>query len=294
LIPGIPSIPGVLTGTITPAASAKDKSDLTAALGQAVVNANAARARLAAAPGPQPAIPEDKCKEFTAKVQMVVANSELIAKTIKGESDLLTTANDQYKKFLTETDKTFSQGNRTARIAFAKKLCASATAVLPKLKAVATIDFDAFSKSLKLDVFAANVTLLDDGLSSSNCADTALLKKVIDGLKLDVANYKTKVDDLRKAIADSQKSLETPTKIIKAALGSSGSFAEAAYAPSLGDATSVSVAITRKNLRDENPKDEVVAVSRPIEIGEPRVVLSGGIGFSTINERKISRQVSCT
>jgi len=37
--------------------------------------------------------------------------------------------------------------------------------------------------------------------------------------------------------------------------------------------------VTRKNLRDENPKEETIAVSQPIEIGEPRVVLTGGLGL---------------
>lgn len=102
--------------------------------------------------------------------------------------------------------------------------------MLPELQKVLDIDIDDFSKSLKLDLFAAQVTVLEAELSNSECDEVkkSLYKKVIAGLKQDAANYKTRLDDFKKAVADNQKALEPAAKIIKAALGSSTRFAEAA------------------------------------------------------------------
>jgi hypothetical protein len=284
LIPGFSSIPGILPANVQRSVSNSQLNvDKTAALSTASARG------VSTAPANA-----NQCQDFATKLGEVVTNGEKIAKALKDANDLLKKASDTYAAFLKTTDTVPNGGTSQARIKAYKELCDAGTKTLTELNKVLDIDFDAFSKGLKLDLFSAQVAVLEDGLSSSGCdvVTQAVYKKAIGGLKTDVGTYKTRLDDLKKAVDDSQKKLEGPAKIIKAALGSSNSFAEAAYAPSLGDATSVSITIRRKNLRDENPKEEVVAVSQPIEIGEPRVVLSGGFGFSTINERTIIRQQS--
>jgi hypothetical protein len=285
LIPGLPAIPGVFGGTIEPAITE-------AALKAGVDRADsAARERNAArALGEDPA----QCAEYAKKIEKVVANGVKIAKVLNEEAELLKKTNEEYTKFLKATDKTPKGGSSGARIREYKALCAPAAAVLPRLQDVLDVDVDDFSKNLKLDVFTAQVTVLEAELNESGCDDIKknLYVQVIAGLKQAAATYKTRLDEFKKVATDTQKVIEPAAKIIKAALGSSTSFAEAAYAPTLGDATRVSVSISRKNLREANPKEEKIAASSAIEIGEPRVVLSGGVGFSTINERKIIRQQS--
>jgi hypothetical protein len=279
LIPGIPSIPGFLEGTIEPAVPPAVSS----ALKSSARKAATARDRAAA----------DECPSLITDVDTALANSEKIAQALNAKTALLKKSNESYTKFIKATDKTFDRGLRDARTAFYKRLCNAGSDALPTMEEVAKIDFDEFSKSLKLTVFSANLTVLEDQAASATCSEKDRLKAIISALKTKATEFNTKHDALKKAVADTQKAFEGPIKIIKTVLGSpSTAFAEAAYAPSLGDATSVSITITRKNLREENPKDETIAVSRPIEIGEPRVVLSGGLGFSTINERTIIRQQS--
>lgn len=277
LIPGIPSIPGFIEGTIDPPVAAATKSALESA-------------RTSGIPGTERAA---ACPELIKDVTTLVENAEKIAKALNAKTALLKKANEDYSKFVKATDSTFERGLRDARTAFYKRLCNSARDALPKMEEVAAIKFDEFSESLKLDLFSATLTVLEERVENATCEEKNLLKTALAGLKAKAVEFKTTHDALKKTVADNQKAFAGPIKIIKTALGStSTAFAEAAHAPTLGDATSVAITISRKNLREENPKEEVIAVAQPIEIGEPRVVLSGGLGFSTINERTIIRQQS--
>lgn len=283
LIPGIPGIPGVMEGTIPKAETVPGKAALSSGAAEAS-NKKPSRASTNA---------QDQCDLFLIDLNTAVENSVRMAKALTDSAKIITAGTKAYEKFLEDTNKTYdNQGARQERINFANELCASGEATLPKLQAVLDFDFDEFSKAFNLDLFAAQVTILENKLEPLQCDQKPLYKKVIEALKVDVTTFKLKLEELKKKVADSQKKLEPPTKIIKTALGSSRSFAESAYAPTLGDATSVAIDITRRNVRDAVPKDEPIAVAPPLHIGEPRVVLSGGIGFSSINERKIVRQQS--
>jgi hypothetical protein len=283
LLPGFPGIPGFFQQPTQPTNTAA-----------ALPPQNVAGATNSNQPGIAGA--QTVCSaDFQQKVASVVASSTNIAKALNERAKLLKDTTKAYTEFLKATDKPLSGGTYQARITEYKRLCELGKKMLPELTKVLKIDFDEFSKDLKLDLFSAQITILEADLGSSGCDETqkALYQKVIAGLKADATNYKTKLEEFKTALGESQKAAEPAAKIIKTALGSKGSsFAEAAYAPTLGDATSVTVTIARKNLREEAPKTETIAVSPPIEIGEPRIVLSGGIGFSSINERKIIRQAA--
>jgi hypothetical protein len=282
LIPGTPGIPGVLEGTITAAA-------------QETKNANTAAGEAASLRGttPAPGAFQSDCALFEADLKIAVANGEKMKNALDASAKTLKTAAENYTAFLKNTnDIAQNLGGREARTNFAKKLCRAGADALPSLQAVVNFDFDKFAKDLNLELLAAQVTTLKNDPRLPKCADQSLYRKVIAALEADVATYKAKLEELKKGIEDSKKKFEGPAKNIKTVLGSSRSFAEVAYAPSLNDATSVSVIVTRKNIRDEVPKDEIIAVSPPLQIGEPRLILSGGLGFSTINERKIVRQQS--
>ena len=285
LIPGVPGIPGVMEGTIAKAEAVP---------GKAALSPGAAAASLRN-PSRASTLSQDQCDLFLIDLNTAVENSARMAKALTDSAKIVTAGTKAYEQFLEDTNKTYdNQGARQERINFAKGLCDSGQAALPKLQAVLDFDFDEFSKAFNLDLFAAQVIVLENKLEPLPCDPNrkALYKKVIEALKVDVTTFKLKLEELKKKVADGQKKLEPPAKIIKTALGSSRSFSEAAYAPTLGDATSVAIDITRRNLRDAVPKDEPIAVAPPLHIGEPRVVLSGGIGFSSINERKIVRQQS--
>lgn len=219
---------------------------------------------------------------------------------IKEQADTLTQktkdfnqAKNAYNKFLdaTDTDNLDCEG-----------ACQSANALLPLLKKIDLGNMGNAIAALK-DSVAALKTLTseykpsDPGSNKAACeAEFKLLVAAAAGYSTNVTELETKFTDLQKAINENQSKFDDLAKIINnvnAVIASGGNpFIEVRNLRADEDGKEVSCTISRKNLRVAGAVE--VAFDDPVEfqVGESRISLSAGFGFSTINEIKIIRQSS--
>lgn len=185
----------------------------------------------------------------------------------------------------TEVDKIIGVGT-TEEILNCKTLCNQAKTLVNELS---SLDLKLKAARKAVDTLQSNITDLETRANALTgaCKDDTVnaLTPLTDPRKEDLKKYNKRLEDLAKA----KESFDSLANIIKVVFASERPFVEIMYPPTSGGPTSISISIFRKNLRNPDAKEQEIA-KITLQVGESRIALSGGIGFTTIQDKRIIRQ----
>ncbi|HSP14069.1 MAG TPA: hypothetical protein VLV78_04890 [Thermoanaerobaculia bacterium] len=179
-------------------------------------------------------------------------------------------------------------------------VCPKAQSLLPNLDllidGVTTIDNDVNALAKAVDDARAKHTALLAAINKE-VTDQAKLKRCLksadnaDDRLQAVEQRLPKYKEARDKAADdkNQKRFDELRKLIRSL--TSTSFVETRFATTTGP-SEVKVTVFRRNIREEGTKEAQVGAPVSLQVGESRFSISGGIGWSTINQSTIVRQVA--
>lgn len=204
-------------------------------------------------------------------------------------------AKKDYTAFLELTD-TGTEGLNCERA------CEKANELLPLLKKTNLENLGDQIAELKESVIALRVRARqfeprDPSSNKPKCKEQfGVLTAAADGYKKAVDDLDKTFKELQTAINESQPKFDSLAKIINSVfdvISSGGNpFIEVHTLRVDDDAKEVEFTIARKNLRVADSQEVAFNTKPTFQVGESRLSLSAGFGFSTINEIKIIRQAS--
>lgn len=193
----------------------------------------------------------------------------------------------KYRAFVLTTDRD-SLGSQEE----CQKICTDSAGLLPHLGRLTDLQsFEAEVRKLQ-----ESAKSLGDQVSEfkkaigTTCAEQfkAELNKIEERAK-DAAGRAVaalaKVEEMKKA----KPALELLGQRIRKSLADNDAFSEERFPYTQGGPTGVKITLFRKNLREENAKEKEVG-QVDLTVGQSRFSLSGGVGFSTIEDVTIVKQ----
>lgn len=198
-------------------------------------------------------------------------------------------ASERYNAFVTATanDSAFVAAN-DSELSTVCRLCEDAKAVLDSLDRL--IDLDDLPKQAERVKAAANALETTIAEFNAKAKDKTCKANMEEALRRHQETLRTG-QAVAKAIEDLQKnkaSFEQMKKIITAALAQEYPINQPFSPQTLGGPTGITVTIFRTNLREADAKEQQVAAVF-IQVGESRLSLSGGVGYSTVDDVRIGR-----
>jgi hypothetical protein len=175
---------------------------------------------------------------------------------------------DLYNRFLASTESDSIECSRVA------ELDAAARDLLPML-AVSGV-------ASRVREFRKAVDAL-----TSPCIDALALQN----LKEDAAVFASRIDELEAAYHARQASFDQLSAILKRYLASGSPYLEVRFPQTAGAASIVTISLFRTNMRSGDGREELIQTVE-LHTGESRLALSAGLGFSSVPDRQIARQIS--
>ncbi|MGH9722187.1 MAG: hypothetical protein ACRD8O_18410 [Bryobacteraceae bacterium] len=175
---------------------------------------------------------------------------------------------DLYNRFLAATDGDSIECSRVA------ELDVAARDLLPMLS---VSDLASRVRAFRKDV---------DSLIAP-CIDALILQN----LKQDAAVFAARMEELEAAYQARQASFGQLAALLKRYLAPGTPFLEIRYPQTAGGASIVTIGLFRSNLRSPDPREELIQ-NVELHTGESRLALTAGLGFSSVPDRQIARQIS--
>jgi hypothetical protein len=240
--------------------------------------------------GPQPAAPppppphcnggSERLNELTRSRDQLETEYGL-AKIEAGKTQA---AHEGFLKFVADTDK-----ENLGDVAACEAICRDAEGVVQNL---ATLT-DTKALQERLEGLTASAEALGKQVDAfralfPNCGFDARLNEISGKavvVKVAAQGNLEKLEALKKA----KPAIENMGKIINRALADDNAVSEQHFPYTQGDPTSVKVTLFRKNLREDNAQEKEVG-QVDLTVGRSRFSLSGGVGFSTIEDVTIVNQ----
>lgn len=224
---------------------------------------------------------------FRDRVLNLISQSTNVRNALQQKANRLNQAKESLKSFLDDTNIDPNGRTQAERFAYCTRICKRANDLLTLLKETNLDDVTKLVNDFQADVTALERNVLLSALSQP-CKDELLT--LIGGLKDLASARQAELEKLSDQVKEVKPQFDKAAENIKKALGSALSFSEQTYPEILDEATTISIQITRKNIREENPKAETINAP-PLQVGDPPISLSAGFGFSTIDEVKFVRQI---
>lgn len=226
----------------------------------------------------------DDLKESNAindEAQKLEQQSKVIAKTLNDLTEAYKIYKPDYEAFLKATDVDAIEPATLNCV----KICNDAKKLLQQLP---PLDLAAVRKTVAaLNDTISSLEARAEAIKGNDCRKLTKdkLAPLTSPRKEDLKSYNKRLDELSKA----KEMYDQLVQIIRLAFASEHPFVEVKYPQTLDGPTGIACTIHRKNLRNPDAKEEDIAVVQ-LQVGENRISLSAGIGFSTTQDTRIIRQ----
>lgn len=247
------------------------------ALGSPAKAAGAAAAG-ASCPGAQ-----TEWNRLAQKAQPLTQTSSDLKALLKNKSGI----NEVFTRFVTETDRESIPNGECG------KICDDASSLNQHLSEV--IDLSAlpnnvtgFKKAvddLQPLIEAFDVAFGNLSTTQQQSCDVADDLKAFKALRDDAARYV----EATKKLQDNKDSFQQIATVIGDALSSDNAFTEEQFPYTAAGPTAVAITIYRTNLRQNNAAEKQVGQPIALQVGEPNLFFTAGIGFSTVSDRHVIR-----
>jgi len=213
---------------------------------------------------------------------------------IDRESKAFNKARKAYNDFLKATDT-------DTEALDCSEACKAANELLPKLKKIDLSSIPNDPSQLRKEVTALDVTgskfqATHSGLGNDNCTQQVktTVSTLVKGLNSDLDKVDTSLAALQKAIDENQDKFDSLAAVINSVFSSINSkgnpFMQSQTLFKDDEAKDVQFTVFRKNLRIKDAQEIAFTDKPTFRVGEVRIALSAGIGFSTVNETSVVRQ----
>lgn len=231
----------------------------------------------AAAGGPAcSGMEQDQMELVDAEVENVKAKLGKVTPVLEKKLPIY----EKYEKFVKDTDKDSIDPSEC------ESICQTAQELSQEL-----------GQLIDLGNLAKDLQELKDAITKLDAAILTAKPKIKQKPCLDQLakheEFAKSASDLREAgdkLVANKKSFEQLQKIVKSVLSMDKPFVEDAYPSTAGGPVGITITIFRTSLRVDDAQEQQVGQPIRIDVGESPLSLSAGIGFSTIEDKRIIRQ----